>query len=332
MSKDWGRHLLFFKKHRAKIIGLFALILGAASLFYFFPLEWLELRSRWELRQAGISEVDFQVTTPPMHGYERIQCKSTETCSCIVFIHGLGDTALTWKRILETRKEVLEKMGMGRPFRFLALDLPGSGKTGVPPESSGYRVRNQAKQIVQILKSLKGAEPSCSQWIVVGNSLGGWIAVWAALEWPEGVKRLLLLSPAGLKPLQSEVHLLTEPTVETLKEFQKRAYFKPRPIPENVWVEIVKRAKSGHSREITAAQVTEDYLQNQLNALRTTTTTIMLWGKEDRVIPITVGYEMRDLLRSTLWREVPECGHMPQKECPLPVIQSIIDLMNFGAM
>ncbi|MBI2711330.1 MAG: alpha/beta hydrolase [Bdellovibrio sp.] len=328
MLKRGGKYLLLAQRHKWKVLWFLGGLLGIGALFYFFPLEWMELKSRWELSRSGIVERDYPADQAVLHGYERSTCgPKASACTCVAFIHGLADNALTWRRILDVRPEVLERMGLARPFRFLALDLPGSGKSPVPTQLENYRVRKQAAQVIAALK------PVCSEWVLVGNSLGGWVATWVALDWPEGIRRLLLLAPAGLKSSSEGIssgRLLTEPTVESLKEFQKKAYFKPRSIPENVWNEIVRRAKTGHSREISAAQKEEDYLDSKFGSLRVPT--LLVWGTEDRIIPIATGYKMRDLLRTLIWREIPECGHLPQKECPLPVIQGIVDLMNYGAM
>jgi pimeloyl-ACP methyl ester carboxylesterase len=114
-----------------------------------------------------------------------------------------------------------------------------------------------------------------------------------------------------------------------MKDFQKKAYFKPREIPERVWKEIVVRAQNSPVSEIKKAQVPDQDLDLRFASLRQPV--LMLWGQNDQVIPLSIGQEMRSLHPSTIWREVPECGHLPQKECPLPVIQAIIDMITFGA-
>ncbi len=310
---------------------LFAGLAGLYSVgMYFFPLEASQLSDRIEYWRKGVRTVQvdglqgyLQETTCPGGG--RL---SGQGCACVALIHGLGDDAKTWKKLLLWPEENWRKMGLNEPFRLFAMDLPGSGQTPPPQDPTQYRVRLQAQNLQKVLKSM------CSEWVVVGNSLGGWIGAWLALEWPEGVSRLILLDSAGLtlkSPDESKnAQLLLEPSVESLKEFQKRAYFHPRTLPERVWKMIAERAKQNHAKEIVDMQIEDDGLKLRLPTLHRPT--LLLWGQEDHVIPLSIGKQMRDLMPSSIWREVPQCGHLPQKECPIPVIQAIIDMIHFGAM
>src|SRR2546430_394370 len=79
----------------------------------------------------------------------------------------------------------------------------------------------------------------CPAWTVVGNSLGGWVAGWLALRWPDGVRKLVLINPAGLLDAsglsEATARTLAEPTPEKMKEFASRAYAHPRKAPDRVW-------------------------------------------------------------------------------------------------
>jgi pimeloyl-ACP methyl ester carboxylesterase len=306
------------------VSGFFFVALAALVVvtLFLFPFELREFSQRVELWRAGVSSRVIQ----GWHTYEVNRCGSQngEGCSCIALVHGLGDQALTWKKILLFSDENWKKLGLVHGYKILAVDLPGSGKTPIPSDLTEYRVRKEAEKLRTVLAS------QCAQWVVVGNSMGGWVASWLALDWPEGVKRLILSASAGLKKFHQneKVLLLSEPTVDGLKEFQKKAYFRPRPIPEWQWKIIVKKAKEGPSAQIVRAQVEEDFLDSRLPALRVPT--LLIWGKEDHVVPLEQGYHLRSLIRGVFWREILECGHLPQKECPLPLIKGVIDMIHLG--
>jgi pimeloyl-ACP methyl ester carboxylesterase len=300
----------------------FGFVYGLAKTLY--PLEFAEGLQRVELWKTGIRDVKLG----EFHGLLQDHCdprlKSGEGCTCVALIHGLGDNAMTWKKILSWPKASWQEMGLNQPLRILALDLAGSGQTPPPSEPTDYRVRSQARAIQSALGQM------CPKWIVVGNSLGGWIASWLTLDFPDRVSRMVLLSPAGLKAAQAEAgSLLTQPTVESLKEFQKKAYFHPRPIPESVWRQIVERAKKSQASQIRNAQVEEDFLDLKLGSIQRPT--LILWGQADQIISIQIGYQMRSLIPGVLWREVPECGHLPQKECPSAVIRAILEMIQYGS-
>jgi pimeloyl-ACP methyl ester carboxylesterase len=309
---------------------LFLLLLTSFSFYqglsWFFPLEVSHLSTRFELWRNHVEEIQ----KDGFHGYVKNGCQktgiiTTPECTCVAFIHGLGDDALTWKKILLFPENEWKKLGLNHSLRLFAMDLPGAGRTPPATDLSQYRVRKQAEALNGLLGS------SCSEWVVVGNSLGGWIAIWLALDWPQRVSRLVVLDSAGLKNVKSQLPTgLSQPTVDSLKEFQRKAYYRPRPIPERVWSAIVARAQGNQAVKVMESQVEEDELDLRLASLRRPI--LLLWGKEDRVIPISIGYQMRSLIPAAVWREVSECGHLPQKECPVPVIRAIIEMIQFGAV
>ena len=101
----------------------------------------------------------------------------------LVLIHGLGSNAKAWLRNLDA---------WGRTHHVIALDLPGYGmstKGDLPYSLSFY-----AQVIVEMLDAL-GVEKA--DW--GGHSMGGQIALVAALEHPEKVEKLVLFAPAGIE-------------------------------------------------------------------------------------------------------------------------------------
>lgn len=309
-----------------------ALLLGgltAAGVGFFYPLEWHALTERVDFWRTGVQS---QVRGSS-HAWVRDDCQQghgarvAANCTCVLMIHGLGDSARTWKKLLLMSQQEWGEAGHAGPLLRVAVDLPGMGDSPPPPSLEGYRARKQAQEISQWLG------PSCAQWLVVGNSLGGWVGSWLALDFPSRVRRLVLLSPAGLKePWQTLTPLLAQtPTEELLKDFQKRAYAHPKALPERVWREMVKKAQKASLSVIAGAQNEEDFLDHRLISLRPPV--ILGWGQEDHVLPLNLGYRMRSLLPSTsLWREFPQCGHLPQKECPEQVVQAIVEMNRFGVM
>jgi pimeloyl-ACP methyl ester carboxylesterase len=218
---------------------------------------------------------------------------------------------------------------LGRQFRTIALDLPGSGSSPPPATvPSGYRVRRLAEEVALALLEVR---PACAQWLVIGNSLGGWVGAWLAIEQKIRVNRLLLADSAGLEGSESlrgaAAAMLAEPTVESLKEFQRRAYFKPREIPEDVWKEIARRAREkGNSGDVLAAQTPDDYLDDQAERIRVPT--VVFFGAADRIVPPAQGRKLAAKIPGAVFHEEPRCGHLPQKECPRALIDAANDLIR----
>lgn len=296
-------------------IGFYAIVRSA-------PLEWAEIKSQWELKRGGVTRT-LPVAGQGFEHYDRDTCASAPEhkradCACVALIHGLGDNALTWKKILLVPEGVWE-----RPVHLVAWNLPGSGRTFPPKTPNGYRARELARALKQEL------QPMCRSWTVVGNSLGGQVAAWLALDWPEGVSKLMLVDSAGLKPAPSGAEFASG-SIEALKEFQRRAYAHPREIPDHVWFQIATRMSESNASAVVRAQQPEDLLEGRLQAIRRPT--LVFWGKADRVIEPDVGRAMRSQIPGALWREVPDCGHLPQKECAAELAEALRDLLRLGAV
>lgn len=302
--------------------GAAVLALVVWLVVYFFPLQLAELSNRYEFWQEGVKEIH----SAGLHGYEQDRCQhalhQSKDCECVVMIHGLADNAMTWKKIL-----LWPENGWLEPVKLFAFDLPGTGGSPAPEQpQEAYRVRNQAHALEQALA------PLCPKWMVVGNSLGGWVAAWLALDWPEGVSKLILVDSGGLKGAtgQDELQGFLHPTVETLKDFQRRAYYQGRPLPENVWRAAARRMEQSNARQVLEAQQPEDYLDGRITALRRPT--LLVWGKEDGITPVSEGLQFKALIPGSIWDEIPQCGHLPQKECPLELIKAIAKMVRFGAV
>jgi pimeloyl-ACP methyl ester carboxylesterase len=110
----------------------------------------------------------------------------------LVFVHGLIERWTQWVEQLSTFAD---------KNRVIAMDLPGFGDSPMPAEKisiSGY-----ARIIEKLLDVLKIRVAT-----FVGHSMGGFTSVELAINFPERVQRLVLVSPAGLSTYNNPRNLL----------------------------------------------------------------------------------------------------------------------------
>ena len=100
----------------------------------------------------------------------------------VVLLHGTGGHWEAYSRNLKA---------LSGQLRVVALDMVGSGFTDKPDYD--YEVPVYAKHVVDLLDVLGVQRAS-----IVGMSLGSWVAARFALDYPDRVDRLILMSPAGL--------------------------------------------------------------------------------------------------------------------------------------
>jgi pimeloyl-ACP methyl ester carboxylesterase len=305
-------------------VGLTLAVLSAiAGVCYLaFPLELSRLRARFDLWRDGVSEVRFGAHLAAL---ERDHCPASGTgCDCVLLVHGLGDDSLTWRRLLQSESRVWL-----RPVRLIAPDLPGVGASPPPLDPVfGYRVGSIAAALAEGM----AATARCERWIVAGNSFGGWIAARMAVDYPTQLHRLVLVGATGLKAQieasASEAELISRPTVDSMQEFQRRAYHRPRPLPRHVWWAAVRRARSGNARAMREAQSPDEALDGRL--ARVTAPSFLFWGESDRISPPAFARAFAAELPGAHLTLRPECGHLPQKECPEALIGTINSALAFG--
>lgn len=278
------------------------------------PTQYYELSNRFELWRAGARSFNFE----GLRGLTQNYCKKNEPCSCVILIHGMGDSLLTWRRLLKTPAEQFKK-----PLKLIASDMPGFGGNRKPADPTEYRVKNLAALYSRYISA---NSTGCDNWTIVGNSFGGWVASWLAIDPPAVLKathtKVLLLGSVGLKQDEAlKQKSMKLETVDDLKDFQKRAYFKPREYPKEFWEQAVRHAHAGNTKQVRAAQTNEDYLDSSLKNWKFSTT--YLWGEADRIVGRKTGESLARSQKLITFKTIPECGHMPQKECPEAVINAL---------
>jgi pimeloyl-ACP methyl ester carboxylesterase len=300
----------------AALAGL-ALLGGAlfAAAVHFRPFGTVVALRELALRRGGVARVKHGA----LAAWELDRCAPGAPCRCVALIHGMGDSALTWDKVL---------LGLGVPpppagTRVVAIELPGTDGSDRPADPEAYRVPRQAAAVRAAL------EPLCPAWTVAGNSLGGWISAELALQWPEGVERLVLLNAAGLNDptglLYETGRILSDPTVQTLKDFVGRAKaHPPEDVPPRAWQEVVDSMRSRPIKETFAAFRMEDVLDERAKRIRAPTA--ILWGDADRVVPVEMALRMAKLIPKARLERIPDCGHLPQQECPAPVTKALFGL------
>jgi len=104
----------------------------------------------------------------------------------IVLVHGLATTGSIWRRVAPT---------LARSRSVVAIDVPGFGASD--PAGPGFKLHAVAQRIRDGLAQAGVPEP----YDLVGHSMGGAVALTLATAYPESVRGLVLVSPAGLAPV-----------------------------------------------------------------------------------------------------------------------------------
>lgn len=105
----------------------------------------------------------------------------------LLFVHGLGHSLLSWSHNIAELKD---------NFRCIAVDLPGYGLSS-DSAACPYGMRFYAEVIAHFIEARKLKNVT-----IAGHSMGGQIAMWLALDFPQLLKSLVLCAPAGFEVFQ----------------------------------------------------------------------------------------------------------------------------------
>jgi len=210
------------------------------------------------------------------------------------------------------------------------MDLKGFG-AAPKPRDDRYSPLDQASLLTQwiLREDLQGLT-------LVGHSLGGGVALLAARalkdQAPGRIRRLVLLAsiayPQSISPylrflgvpILGPLALAVLPTRPVVRAAMRKAYHPSRPVPEAL-VEAYsdplrtgpgRRALSRAARGLSARTTEvrgETYREMDLP-------TLLLWGREDTVVPLWVGEKLEKELPHARLEVLDRCGHMPQEEAP----------------
>ncbi len=273
-------------------------------------------------------------TRPSRLRFERVRTRSGDFS---VLTAGTGDPVLLLHGLGATKGSFLPTVAaLSGSYRTIAPDLPGFGDS-FKPFGASYHPPFFARSVVELMDTLG------LPWAhVIGNSMGGRIALELGLRYPERVGRLVLLAPSLAwrrgRPWAPLVRLL-DPHLGVLQITPRWLVevIVQRTVPgaEIGWVragvdEFLRAYLTPRGRVAFYAAARQIYLEEphgskgfwtRLAGLKPPA--LFIWGKHDSLVPIGFAAHVKRTLPSARHVEL-DCGHVPQIERPLET-QAAID-------
>ncbi len=240
----------------------------------------------------------------------------------LVLLHGVGDSAATWSRVLPA---------LARSHRVYAPSFPGFGYSDKP--RADYSPTFFAKFALDFLDAL-----GIDRTALVGNSLGGLVAMRLALSNPARFTALGLVDSSGLgREVSLALRLLTLPGYGNLAVAWNKTrvgaaqwalgmaallFARPTRVPAE-WLALEYRmARLPGFMEATRAalksgltmrgQRDREILLDELPRLPMPV--LVVWGARDRVVPASHARSAVGRLGRGQMTIFPDCGHLPQLE------------------
>ena len=241
----------------------------------------------------------------------------------VLLVHGIGRSLEDWDPQYER---------LSADYRVIAMDVPGFGFSDRP--DGPITLSTFAKGALGAVDVLGETRPLH----VVGNSLGGAIALQLLANRPARVASLTLVDPAGFgREVTVLLRMLTvpgigklstrRPTRASARLLERTIFADPALATEariNHALAIGRQSHSGSVLRETAVELgtptrgVKPGWRRQLAAFAALhpRPTLVMWGERDRVLPAHHLDEARRVLPHAETHLLPGVGHMPQIECP----------------
>ena len=226
----------------------------------------------------------------------------------VLYLHGMGGAG-RWEAY---------HMALGTVALTYAPQLPG-WQEGQPPEGIGS-VQDYATLVAKFLDAV-----GIDKGVLMGHSIGGWIAQYVATAHPDRISRLILVDPMGL-----DVPSAPSPNLQTIDEesFAKAVFGRLGLIATAQaygfgaeW-ENVRRGpefeRQWKGRGLVASLVQGPCADAELTRKVQTISadTLLIWGRLDRIVPLPHGEILRTALPHSRLKVLERCGHLPMVEKP----------------
>lgn len=237
----------------------------------------------------------------------------------LVLLHGANTDGLVWFPVMAALAE---------KYTIFAPDIVGYGETDKP--NAPYDRPYYARWLQGFLAAL-----GHDKVMLLGLSMGGAIALQAALDFPDKLDRLILVGAAGLGKLQMPKGL---PMAMTLLHIfpSAKAQDRVRRINHTVTTDERKITmgkyrlsvlKSKGSRRVflrSAGRVTHRFTPDEL--ARITLPTQIIWGEKDNTYPVQIAQETAKLIPHATLSIIPNAPHIPFWDDPAPFTQAVLSV------
>lgn len=245
-----------------------------------------------------------------------------------ILLHGFGASLFSWREVTEP----LAQFGT-----VIAYDRPAFGLTERPMAWEGenpYSQEAQVELVIGLMDAL-GVEKAT----LVGNSAGGTVSMLTYLKYPERVESLILVdpavyagggAPAWVRPLLGTPQfdhigpLFARQLQAQGIELVKTAWHDPGKIAPEIFDGYQKPLQVENwdkalwyltvsSRESGLAERVSEF----------TLPTLVITGDDDRIVPTEQSIRLASELPNAELVIIPQCGHVPQEECPDEFMQAV---------
>ncbi|MBO0726866.1 MAG: alpha/beta hydrolase [Blastocatellia bacterium] len=309
------------KKFTRYALWLIAILLVAFAIFWFArPAD-----VNFDEARAAVPNADYS-RFADVDGV-RIHYQEKGVGEPLVLIHGYLASTFAWKDVFDP---------LSQQFHVIAVDLKGFGFSAKP--DGDYTRRAQGDLLIRLLEHL-----GIDRAILCGNSMGGEVAMNAAVRRPDRVSALILVDSSGVTvsgggsvtpgvagwPVIGPAIMSLALISDSLTRDGLRQCFHDKSIVTDEQVAAYYRPLTTRDGQRAAYLARKQAAINPIEPeiSKIWQPTLIIWGAEDELIPLEAGRKLNSMIAGSRLVVLDGCGHVPQAETPGRFMAEVIDFV-----
>lgn len=216
----------------------------------------------------------------------------------LLLLHGLMGALSNWESVIKEFRPKYKVIIPMLPLYELPLLTTG--------------VKSLAKYVHRFIK-----HKNLEQVTLVGNSLGGHIALIHTLNYHEVVKAMVLTGSSGLYENSFGGSFPRRESYDYIKERVEFTFYDPATATKELVDEVFETVNDRH-RVIRILAIAKSAIRHNIGKelYKITIPVCLIWGNNDKITPPDVGAEFHKLLPNSELNLIDKCGHAPMMEQP----------------
>ncbi len=307
------------------VLALIALLVIAFLIFRTPDTDAVEMRAKYGGVPSQFVDIGDGVTV-------HLRDEGPKDAPAIMLLHGSNADLHTWEPWVAALKS---------QYRVIRFDQVGHGLTG-PDPAHDYSRANYVADVLAVADNL-GLE----RFIIGGNSMGGKHALAFAIAHPDRVSGLVLVDASGgpmpqdnaakknsgggnigfriarMPGINRLVEQITPRSLiaQSLEQSVSVKSIITEPMIDRYW-ELLRYPGNRRATLKRFSQPHESLTEAEIAGV--TAPTLILWGEEDRLIPVAAGQWLAKVMPTAQITVYPNIGHLPQEEAPAATLGDLL--------
>jgi len=233
----------------------------------------------------------------------------------ILILHGWGGSSDSWIKVIE--------MLADKGYKVICPDFPGFGKSHTPIDA--WDVTDYKEWLLEFIR-LRGLD----EFILLGHSFGGRVAIKLSVKYPERVKALILCDSAGLKSKPGFKNKII-----SYMAYIGNIIFSPHVLirfkngARNIFYGFLRNkdyVKADGVMKESIKKVIDEDLFSYLSQIKIKT--LIVWGERDKIVPVKQSHILKEQIKDSVLELLPGVGHSPHLEVPGKLFKIIVSFLT----